>query len=74
MQFLELKNCIKNKMKNRIYDVIEDGLCDVISDSQVPMFTYEPQTSREDLKMLSLFSGCGGMDIGFLDRCCRKGV
>ena len=50
--------------KNQIYN-IQDNICDVISDSQVPMFTYEPQTNGNDLKMLSLFSGCGGMDIGF---------
>ena len=42
-----------------------DNVCDVLSDIQLPMFTYTPQTNDKDLKMLSLFSGCGGMDIGF---------
>ena len=51
--------------KTLTYDIIEDSICDVLSDSQIPMFAYKPQTSENDLKMLSLFSGCGGMDIGF---------
>lgn len=51
--------------KTLTYDIVEDSICDILSDSQIPMFAYKPQTIENDLKMLSLFSGCGGMDIGF---------
>ncbi len=40
---------------------------DIVSDCQIPLF-LQSQNNNEDpgtLRVLSLFSGCGGMDIGF---------
>lgn len=38
---------------------------DLISDCQPSLFYYNNEESTNKLKVLSLFSGCGGMDIGF---------
>lgn len=41
-------------------------ISDCISDSQIPVFLKdEAALERKDLHVLSLFSGCGGMDLGF---------
>ena len=36
-----------------------------LKESQIPIFFPEQSTQKEKLRLLSLFSGCGGMDIGF---------
>lgn len=38
---------------------------DVVRESELPAFHTERDADAGGLKMLSLFSGCGGMDIGF---------
>lgn len=42
----------------------EDNLCDILSDYQDSLFPEKTDTNGK-LRVLSLFSGCGGMDIGF---------
>lgn len=37
----------------------------VLKESQIPIFSPEKSTQKGKLRLLSLFSGCGGMDIGF---------
>lgn len=44
----------------------KDGVCDVIqSYCQLPLFDARDDAREGKKKLLSLFSGCGGMDIGF---------
>ncbi len=38
---------------------------DLVSDAPVPQYYRAEEGNGNELKMLSLFSGCGGMDIGF---------
>ena len=38
---------------------------DILSDLQIPFAFEEKINEKQDLKVLSLFSGCGGMDLGF---------
>ncbi|MCR5192211.1 MAG: DNA cytosine methyltransferase [Bacteroidales bacterium] len=48
------------------YPVIEDErTCEQIDEAELPLYTYCTTEDPSDLSMLSLFSGCGGMDIGF---------
>lgn len=50
------------------YNNDEIGTCsDVLSDVQIPLFFETGDRLKRDgtLSMLSLFSGCGGMDLGF---------
>ena len=49
---------------------------DVLSDYQLPLFPKQYIDTKGKLKVLSLFSGCGGMDIGFEGGfiCHRKSV
>lgn len=50
---------------------------DLVSEAlSIPLFSYEENTKTDQLSMLSLFSGCGGMDIGFEGGfiCHRKSV
>lgn len=37
----------------------------LLKESQIPIFFPEQTTQQGKLRLLSLFSGCGGMDIGF---------
>ena len=37
----------------------------LLKESQIPIFFPEESTEQGKLRLLSLFSGCGGMDIGF---------
>ena len=55
---------------------INNCVSDVISDYQPSLFKYENRKSAKELRVLSLFSGCGGMDIGFEGGfiCHRKSV
>ena len=38
---------------------------DIVSDSQLSFNYFQPIKNAKKLKVLSLFSGCGGMDLGF---------
>lgn len=38
---------------------------DILSDYQIPLSFAEPLCDEDTIKVLSLFSGCGGMDLGF---------
>lgn len=55
-------------MKKKIVPYAENEerltISDQIGVSDLPLYTYG-STNQSDLSMLSLFSGCGGMDIGF---------
>lgn len=42
-----------------------ETVSDVLSDCTIPLFPYAKVNSKNKLRVLSLFSGCGGMDIGF---------
>jgi len=63
-------NCIDCKLNSKctffsmsslinVDDVVDDFQTKIIYDSEIPMNSNKP------LKVVSLFSGCGGMDIGF---------
>ena len=36
-----------------------------VQESQIPIHFPEEETTKQKFRLLSLFSGCGGMDIGF---------
>ena len=57
-------------------DLANEVVSDVLSDCMLPLFPYEKVDSKNKLRVLSLFSGCGGMDIGFEGGfiCHRKSV
>ena len=38
---------------------------DIVSDSQLAFNYLQPIRDTKKLRVLSLFSGCGGMDLGF---------
>ena len=38
---------------------------DIVSDGQLAINYPQPVSTSKKLKVLSLFSGCGGMDLGF---------
>lgn len=52
-------------MKNLIPYCDEHCFSEQISAADLPIFTYGTKESKDELPMLSLFSGCGGMDLGF---------
>lgn len=55
-----------NKFKKIVdYIPVSETISDQLEESQLPFFTYGETNGKDDLSMLSLFSGCGGMDIGF---------
>lgn len=58
--------------------VIEQNPCcsDLVEESQLPFYSVADICSSNQLSMLSLFSGCGGMDLGFEGNfiCHRKSV
>ena len=55
---------------------MNESVSDVLADCQFPLFPYKEVNSKGKLRVLSLFSGCGGMDIGFEGGfiCHRKSV
>lgn len=57
-------------------DVANGSVSDVLSDCQLSLFPLKEASSKDKLRVLSLFSGCGGMDIGFEGGfiCHRKSV
>ena len=52
---------MNKKQNNIIYNTFSDVLCE----STLPLFNYGKNEHVNQLSMLSLFSGCGGMDLGF---------
>ena len=58
-------------MVQKLYKTIEDegvkkSLFDIVSDIQLPiMFPRQTESTLGNYRVLSLFSGCGGMDLGF---------
>lgn len=44
-------------------DFIEE-FSDIVSDYQIPL-VFDQENDEDSIKVLSLFSGCGGMDLGF---------
>ncbi len=57
----------KNNMSETLYNdkIIEENI-DKVEDSVIPIpFDDEPLHENKKLRLLSLFSGCGGMDLGF---------
>ena len=42
-----------------------NSYADLIRETELPTFPQEPAGGVPPLTMLSLFSGCGGMDLGF---------
>lgn len=56
----------KHKMKEYKIDDYDFGGTDFIAESQIPMYFESSYVDdQKDLNVLSLFSGCGGMDLGF---------
>lgn len=56
---------------------MESEISDIVSDIAIPLiFNEENFQGNKDIKVLSLFSGCGGMDLGFEGGfiCHRKSV
>lgn len=55
---------------------MNESVSDVLADCQFSLFPYKEVNSKGKLRVLSLFSGCGGMDIGFEGGfiCHRKSV
>ena len=53
----------KNEHNKQYQEPIEYS--DIVSDYQIPMHFAEEDENDESIKVLSLFSGCGGMDLGF---------
>lgn len=45
--------------------IIYNTFSDVLKEDCFPLFNYGRNDNGDQLSMLSLFSGCGGMDIGF---------
>lgn len=45
--------------------IIPQDVSDVVSDVQIPLFFNVPTSKDGTYNLLSLFSGCGGMDLGF---------
>lgn len=43
----------------------QENIFDIVSDSQLAFNYLQPIRYTKKLKVLSLFSGCGGMDLGF---------
>ncbi len=52
---------MNKKQNNIIYNTFSDVLCE----STLPLFNYGKNEHVNQLSMLSLFSGCGGMDLSF---------
>lgn len=50
--------------QNKKYIIPED-VSDVVSEAQIPLCFSTPRQSEGMYNLLSLFSGCGGMDLGF---------
>ena len=60
-----MKKSINNKVRE--YEICEEEYSDLMQEFQIPMYfqTYTELQDKNTIKVLSLFSGCGGMDLGF---------
>lgn len=58
-----MANNIK-KRNTKDYTILNE-FSDIVSDYQIPMRFAEEELPQDTLRVLSLFSGCGGMDLGF---------
>ncbi len=47
------------------YNINQSVRFDIVSESQLSLIYAQEETCQKPLKILSLFSGCGGMDLGF---------
>lgn len=52
----------KHSQEHSEYNTYSDFLSEAIT---IPLFNYDKRKEDNQLNLLSLFSGCGGMDIGF---------
>jgi len=52
-------------MKSKEYNIEYNTYADVLCEAALPLFNYGKNEQENQLSMLSLFSGCGGMDLGF---------
>lgn len=50
---------------SRYENLTNEYVSDVLTDCQLPLFPQVKTDTKGKLRVLSLFSGCGGMDIGF---------
>ena len=50
---------------SRYENLTNEYVSDVLADCQLPLFPQVKTDTKGKLRVLSLFSGCGGMDIGF---------
>lgn len=55
----------KKKDKGYESDSYPNILSDIVAESQIPLIFHERDSKQGVHKVLSLFSGCGGMDLGF---------
>lgn len=53
----------KVKQSNN-YETVNE-FSDIVSDYQIPLSFKSEEENKDSIKVLSLFSGCGGMDLGF---------
>lgn len=47
------------------YSVKQQIRFDIVSEQQLAIHYPQENNKKKKLKILSLFSGCGGMDLGF---------
>ena len=52
-------------MKKETTSPTYNSYADLIREAELPTFSQETAEESRPLTMLSLFSGCGGMDLGF---------
>ncbi len=56
---------MSEKEKGKAYDFPYAFADDVVAESQIPLIFHKTDYRKGVRKVLSLFSGCGGMDLGF---------
>ena len=63
-------------IKNKEYSITHNTYADVLCDVSLPLYNYSMNEHANQLSMVSLFSGCGGMDLGFEGKfiCHRRSV
>ena len=65
-----------SKKRNQENNITFNTYADVLCEAALPLFNYGANEHANQLSMLSLFSGCGGMDLGFEGKfiCHRRSV
>ena len=57
---------VKDTQKKKYSETYNEEFSDIVSDYQIPLvFDMDEEQDSDSIKVLSLFSGCGGMDLGF---------